>query len=534
MMQIAIKIKTISPVILSTKGNTKVMTATHDYFSGSVVRGILANRYIQKARLGLDAHNNQGFISLFFNELRFVDAYPINCITGTRSLPLPLSLQKIKDGTSIIDLLRRDSEANYKSLRGFGAMAQGKIYPTEVKKNITLHMSRSDMSKKDGTERLAGRSTKSGIYNYESLASGQLFEGYVFGNEEALAKLLEVLQEGEWTAHVGRSHYTQYGSCLIQLSDIQTVGDMGAAEGRSVCLRLDTPLLVDESINDAAEALQEFAEAMNELGNTSEFHIVTGLRKIFSKAEKIDSFVGIWGMKRPRMNALSAGTVFMLEKDSDWTEADRSNLIQLCYEGIGVRTEEGFGQVRAWQCGSISYVKPDNNTVIEKRPVRNKQVAALAIKILKKKMAESVRVFAAEDVEKSKKNFPQEVKHLFARLDGMLGSNTAHSLSNLRNALLDEKRGEATPLSRLLRRIEVNGISLEDLLENITIEKMPYNERDWFNVLSPKVDEALEDIGGNVSIEKLKADEELFYEYWHWFFRHGRKTEPVKGVMVNE
>ena len=226
MKQLTIRIETNSPVILSTKGNTKVMTATHDYFAGSVIRGLLASRYIQQAGLGKEAHNDEQFISLFFNELRFVDAYPVNSATGTRSIPLPLSLQKIKDGTSIIDLLKQDSEPNYKSLRGFGAMEQGKIYATEIKKSISLHMSRSDMRNANGTERLADRSTQSGIYNYESLAPGQVFEGYVFGSEDDLGRLVAVLQGSEWTAHVGRSHYTQYGSCLIRLGDIQPAADM--------------------------------------------------------------------------------------------------------------------------------------------------------------------------------------------------------------------------------------------------------------------------------------------------------------------
>ena len=534
MKQLTIRIETNSPVILSTKGNTKVMTATHDYFAGSVIRGLLASRYIQQAGLGKEAHNDEQFISLFFNELHFVDAYPVNSATGTRSIPLPLSLQKIKDGTSIIDLLKQDSEPNYKSLRGFGAIEQGKIYATEIKKSISLHMSRSDMRNANGTERLAGRSTQSGIYNYESLAPGQVFEGYVFGSEDDLGRLVAVLQGSEWTAHVGRSHYTQYGSCLIQLGDIQPAADMPFEGGRSACLRLDTPLLVAEHVNDAESALQEIAARMNELGQTSDFHILKGKRKIFSKAEKIDSFVGVWGMKRPRLNALAAGTIFILEKDSDWTEADKAALTQLCYEGIGLRTEEGFGQVRVWQCTDISFTKPKEKAAIEKHPVKNKLAASIAKKILTKKIAESVRIFAAEDVASSKKTFPKESKHLFTRLDGMLGKNPAHSRSHLQNALLDEKGGANTPLSRFLRKVEVNGISLEELLENTAIARMPYNKRDWLSVLSPRIDEAIADIDSSWSLDKITSDEELFYEYWHWFFRHGRKTELPKGVMVNE
>lgn len=536
MRQLTIKIKTVSPVILSTKGNTDVMTATYEYFSGSILRGILAGRYIQKKDLRKAAHEDEDFVELFFKKLRFVAAYPVNKTTGRRSLVMPLSLQKIKDGISIIDLLQQDSEANYKSLRGFGSIEQGKIYSTEVQKNITLHMSRSDSGSQDGIERLAGRSIKGGIYNYESIAAGQTFEGCVFGSQEALEKLIAVLQEKIWTAHVGRSQYTQYGSCSIQLGEIEDVPVMLKNEGRNVCLRLDTPLLLAGLAGDAATGLEEFAMAMNERCQAEAFHIQSGKRKIFSKSEKIDSFVGVWGMKRPRMNALAAGTIFIIQKDEDWNEEDWQNLTRLCYEGIGLRTEEGYGQVRVWQCPKLEYAKTPDAERPARRTLKSKEVAAYAQMIVAKKMREAVRLFAAEDVEQSRKYFPQEANHLFARLDSMLGEKSAYCCSNLQNNLLAEKRGESTPLTRMLRKVEVRGKCLGELLENTPISLMPYNDkkRDWQSVLSPQIHEALEDISAKVSLEKIKTDQTLFYEYWHWFFRNARKAEKSERWWEDE
>lgn len=530
MKQLAISIKTDSPVILSTKGNTRVMTATYDYFSGNVVRGILANRYIKKAGLGETAHEDEDFVNLFFKHLRFVDAYPVNKSTGERSLVMPLSLQKIKDGTSIIDLLRQDSEANYKSLRGFGSLKQGKLYSTEIKKNITLHMSRSDMRKQDGTdqdgiERLAGRSIDRGIYNYESIAAGQSFVGYVLGSQTDLEKLTEVLQDMSWQAHVGRSHYTQYGSCSIRLGDIEDAPAMAKVKDRCVCLRLETPLLLGDLAGETEKSLGEFAREMNERCQTEAFHIQKGMRKLFSKAEKVDSFVGIWGMKRPRLNALAAGTIFILEKQEDWTDEDWQNLTQLCYEGIGLRPEEGFGQVRVWQCPQIEFAKTSNDERPERHPIKSSQVVKAALNIVIKKMEEAVRLFAAEDVEKARKFFPQDANHLFARLESMLGERTKYCRSKLQENLLAEKRGEITPLTRMLRKVEVDKKNLGDLLENAPLREMPYNRRDWQSILSPNIHEALADISDNLSLEKMKLDETLFYEYWHWFFRHGRKAE---------
>ena len=149
-----------------------------------------------------------------------------------------------------------------------------------------------------------------------------------------------------------------------------------------------------------------------------------------------------------------------------------------------------------------------------------------AKEIVEKKMREAVRLFAAEDVEQSRKDFPQDANHLFARLDSMLGEKSTYCCSNMRNNLLAEKRGESTPLTKMLRKVDVSGKSLGELLENTPLAQMPYNNRkhDWQSVLSPKINEALEDISEKLSLEKMKNDEKLFYEYWHWFFRNGRKA----------
>lgn len=96
MKQISVRIRTLAPVVLSAMSNATVMTESHSYFSGSIVRGIVASRYIKMRGLGEQAEEDETFLSLFFNKLRFVAAYPME--DGTRSFVLPFSLQKRKDG----------------------------------------------------------------------------------------------------------------------------------------------------------------------------------------------------------------------------------------------------------------------------------------------------------------------------------------------------------------------------------------------------------------------------------------------------
>ena len=117
-----------------------------------------------------------------------------------------------------------------------------------------------------------------------------------------------------------------------------------------------------------------------------------------------------------------------------------------------------------------------------------------------------------------------EYKHLFNRLDGMLGNNPKYSHSHIQECLENELRGENTALLRLLRKVEVQGSTLYELLKDGALADMPYNRRNWKEILYENIDNVLMDIGNKVTIDKLTVDAVLFYEYWHWFFRHGRKT----------
>ena len=74
MKKIRVKIETLSPIVLATRTNTTVMTSSHDFFSGTLVRGMLAERYIEAKKLGSQAQEDEDFLGLFFDKLRFVAA----------------------------------------------------------------------------------------------------------------------------------------------------------------------------------------------------------------------------------------------------------------------------------------------------------------------------------------------------------------------------------------------------------------------------------------------------------------------------
>ena len=222
MQQLKFSIKTLSPVVISSMSNSTVMTTAHSEISGSIIRGILASRYVKQLKLGDKAHEDAEFIQLFYGGLKFLTANLV--VKRQRSFILPLSLQQAKSGSGsnkVQDLLTaKEPEKGYKSLQGYGIIEDGKIFTAEVNKNISMHMSRDSEG-----ERLSGKSTDGKIFNYESIDEGQVFQGLIVGDKANLQKLVDGLkfENNSMIAYIGRSHFTQYGKCQITFEKIEDV-----------------------------------------------------------------------------------------------------------------------------------------------------------------------------------------------------------------------------------------------------------------------------------------------------------------------
>lgn len=347
MHRLNFSIKTLSPVVLTSTSNATVMTETHSEFGGSIIRGIFARRFVEEQKLKDEAHD-QTFRDIFFSRLKFLPAMPE--ILGKRSFVLPKSLQRGKagtgDGDKLQDLLEdKAPKAGYKSFRGYGTLLDGKFFTAQVKTNMFMHMSRSDKVKVDGKEifeRLAGRSVGGQIYNYEALDTGQNFRGEIIGDEKFLNQLRDGLNldSGKMFAYVGRSKFTQYGKCLVTVGDVEEIHSETFPE--KIFLRLETPLIpLEDSFIEAKKVLA--TEVIGKLGEKF------SLGKVFAAGVEIENFVVPWGLKRPRVSALAAGTVFELKTAEPLTDDEKKFLGEKIYSGFGIRKEEGFGQMRLWE-----------------------------------------------------------------------------------------------------------------------------------------------------------------------------------------
>ena len=521
MHRIEIFLRTLSPIVLSSVSNSTIMTQTHAAISGSIIRGVFATRFVRVKKLEDEAHD-KNFREIFFGGLKFLPANPE--ILNNRSIVLPLSLQSGKagtpDGDKVQDLLGDEkTRSGYKNFRGFGVLDGKKIFSAQVKKNMFMHMSRSDED-----ERLTGRSVNGQIYNYEAIDGEQTFRGEIIGDEKILRHLRDglALEGDKMLAYIGRSHFTQYGKCLITFGEIETLHVQNF--GEKIFLRLDTPLIpVDDCFLSSEEVLKR--EVIDKLGKKF------SLGKVFAAGVEIENFVVPWRMKRPRISALAAGTVFEL-KVSSLSKDEKKSLTEKIFSGFGIRTEEGFGQLRLWT-PSTNFIrgKQDEEKVSPPTKKFSAKTLELAKKILTTQLLEQVRIYAHEDAEalcpKLKGN---NLTHFFARLDGLLSRvNKKNLRENLAAQLQTElAQGNVLFMEHLKELRMANGKKFFDVLtgkDPLPIDSRSMSDELDLRKLTPLFDEL------NFSDADLPKDE-IHCEYLKNYFRFARKLAAKGGEAL--
>lgn len=65
-MQISyVTIETSAPVVVTAPGSSQLLTASSESFSGTLLRGVLAGKYVTDHKLGKKAHQDENFIRYF-------------------------------------------------------------------------------------------------------------------------------------------------------------------------------------------------------------------------------------------------------------------------------------------------------------------------------------------------------------------------------------------------------------------------------------------------------------------------------------
>jgi CRISPR-associated protein Csx10 len=320
------------------------MVSTLDYIPGSVIRGILAQKYIEKKDLKFEAHKNDFFYKSFLSpRLSFTNAYLSK--NDNKNIinyyPTPFSIQSEKrDENTIYDLIKKEEKREQPKYVGkYCAIKGNSIDLLHASKSINFHNTRNN--------RIKGCSDDGSIYNYESLDPQQEFSGRIIGEKEILEALFQSFGK-DINIHIGRSKNIQYGKAELKfISDIPEdfSSEVNAFKSddieKTFTMTLLSSAIIYNQLGFSTASLTDFQAYLAEyLAITPES---IEIEKVFKKAETSENYISIWQMKRPSETAIKAGSCFEIEIKGI-NDKIKELLIELQKTGIGERTNEGFGR----------------------------------------------------------------------------------------------------------------------------------------------------------------------------------------------
>lgn len=356
--RLAVEVELTAPTTIASKveGN---LISTQNMIPGTMLVAALSELLIDKAGMKADLFST----ALADGRIRCLPAYP--AIGPMRGLPAPFDLEEKKDdqkGPSVGEKRRgkirrrpiddekcehgkasasdnacgRDDSAQYKALRAdfcLPTLAQGAgldagiVFVEKPKPRLRTHNAVDDQRQKPIND--AG----GGVYVAEAMQPGTILRAELAIDAGLLgAGALARLDGSFTTAHFGRARMAGYGAARVTIGNVQEPkpeGEASAPDRHVLWLTSDLILPIGDGspIERIAKLLGRVVGDIDECRSDLRFH-------------RIDGWIGAWGLPRPTLTAIAAGSVIAFKTADPKIGAD---LAKLQKTGIGMRRGEGFG-----------------------------------------------------------------------------------------------------------------------------------------------------------------------------------------------
>jgi len=504
MKSLKYRVKTLSQLLITSNTGDPNMVSTREYISGVTVLGALAGIYIRINKLA-DAHLDAKFQSWFLSGgLKFTNAYIVSDNDGNPqcNIPLPISVQKDKENENkIYDLLYfdrdelKDDAGNdiiTKRIDSFGKIGHGQLYEQRVRKSLNFHHER-DTAK--------GTTKKGMIFNYESMDTGQTFEGAIIGEDGDLKEMAAFFGKSFETS-MGRSRSAQYGKVsfdFITPAAEPEVLLMNPANGEAAITFLSDTIIHNRhgfSTTDRKDLENALKEKLGD---------AVTIEKIFARAEETENFVSVWKLRKPSERCFSMGTSLLVSGSED-----AKKLKELQINGLGERTHEGFGRVAVGVQHDELLDKRNYHEGLKKPESISELAKVIAMKAIQNYIRGKVGADALDECAEFK-NLP--TKSLVARLELAVQSRD-HSafeiyVSGLRKAAKDKLVKCHNNKQNLLEFLQKKKVGKEDIDKYLKTSDMEM---------------ICEDIGGCDPKEDDVFMKSLYRSYFEVFFSTMRKA----------
>ena len=285
-------------------------------------------------------------------------------VDGVAGLPVPMALFQRKNGGgfrhkgTIVNRFVEEDESGtpLKGLRaGYVADAgTGALLPRHVtpEKKTRTHNTVEDRAQRPTTE-------VGGVYTYEAIAAGTRLRCEVAVRKSLVAKAPVWSDRLNGEVSIGRSKKDDYGQATIQVAwvaddRIEGPESQPAFTGDRLVVWLTSDLLIrDERLrfDPSPERLRAVLAGRLGLGDKLVFDAGKEREKFLHAAirtRRIESWQVSWGMPRPSLVAMSAGScvAFRVAGEGGITPEFSKDISEIEAEGLGERLGEGYGRVR--------------------------------------------------------------------------------------------------------------------------------------------------------------------------------------------
>lgn len=306
------------------------------YIAGSSIRGAYINKYMKKYKLkDIEGKHKE---KLLKGQLKFLNAYLE--VDKERTKPFPLcfyaekdKLKNFKDGVNVLNafeqetklMIRKESYDRVK-LHEF-CIYDDEYEGVKIKKSMNLH--------------ITTQKEKRNLFRYEALTKGQKFQGIIEAEDEEIAKeCKEILKDSIF--YFGGSKGSGYGKCKITSVKIEDynpeIKDFNVEDfdkGKIYILALSNIISIDEFGRNISYIDKDYLEDKLNIKDVK-------LNKSIIETVAISGYNNKWMCRTPKIHGIKQGSVFEYTFKG---KLDNEKTMKLMDEGIGDRTEEGYGRI---------------------------------------------------------------------------------------------------------------------------------------------------------------------------------------------
>ncbi|MBI4377983.1 MAG: hypothetical protein HY578_02680 [Nitrospinae bacterium] len=344
MFELYLEVKLKTPLLITATKFGESFRAL-DYIPGSTLRGALAGLMVSDGT-GVDSKE---FKDIFINgAVRFSNLYYKYSDEKKVHYPLPLSRYYCKADKKhlYLDCLKKDIPAECPEC---GSRVVNKPLSLGLKKIISMHNA-IDFSTQTTEE---GK-----LFSYELICEGQSFSGKIKASEKSYLEKIKVLLDNK-SLYLGKGNSRGLGEVEIVKKEISenrpTIGEI--KDGFTLTLLSDAILMKEDG-----SFLRTLTGDYLGIGNIMP-------EKAFARTKDIALWNSAADLPRETVIALVAGSCFFKFKSKPSDEV-KKKLLSLETEGIGIRWEQGFGEIKI---NDLRHDEAPLPTIKEEKPPKIKK-----------------------------------------------------------------------------------------------------------------------------------------------------------------